>query len=1020
MADINKIKIGAVDPDSIMFNKFDVSMANTAITFGSIIPKDNSSAAIQEVSQSVWQINDGWEVEIISPKKIAIKKFKIDTWGIRQMIPNPHTNYNKLRVHVTGLNYVHQNVICHTAGSTTADGFTKAYGGTAGYDVYWYPGHYTSGNSMQGMVIQFGCGYKANDNERYDSLQIGKHPWDVGTKVGIEDGIIEGTWGDTDYKAITIGLYGGVQNAKSWHDETGDAYKQYDISDNPIYIDLNVDDVTKDIDVTSVECWDAYVGNNKSYHKDKTIDNCWKKYGLVVPFGWHLYKDNFIIYTQESNNYSIEWKTPLRAYINKCSNLRIKTNDIIINDNYYKINFKAFKIKITNKNNNTKIIFKRVFVNITTNENISIPLNNGINEIPVFNKIINRNDNTQIIDISEFNLIISSTGEFSPVTIDIIPIFEDTDRISVNTNIWNSILPNMFVPEVTDYLSNMNKITWNNSFSNTALANSVKDWYKNNATNSNFKAGSIFRNSKKLTDITILLPNEGYLYGEDNFNNSELETITIKQGGDKSHFTSPQRLFRSATKLKNINIVWSNNDNNLNYLCGATSVVDWMGATSLTTYHERLIHWNQNRSNVITETILCTLFQYAFNWADKLITIPSYPSNVEEDNTIVPAKNVMYAFNECRSLKTVGPIFNMILANPQSAYGLFNNCNVLSSIRIKNLNHGNWNFDGVTRDNMYHGTLKALDAASVKYLFDNLADLTTHNSSVHEDTIDKSFKNWSSNYFNSAETIADWDYTLTNIRQFTCRKRYATKESAPFIVSTTAALNAMVVEVQGLQDGDSVIFGEDGNVEPIVTWTTNGNQNITKAANTNMGFKLISSNTDSRSNVTITIYNGLDYTNPNVSSANLYCPKEWGEFPEFDFTKMTNEYLVSQVSNKITFNVRKNTSAFDAVCWIEPSPNLSITIKVEGLIAGDTLGIGQGNYNDIKYKITTNGSYKIEFSYGSRWGFKLWNDSNTDDKTVVSVSVDNTSTKVTADMINAANAKGWKIFINNIEQNNNV
>ena len=135
---------------------------------------------------------------------------------------------------------------------------------------------------------------------------------------------------------------------------------------------------------------------------------------------------------------------------------------------------------------------------------------------------------------------------------------------------------------------------------------------------------------------------------------------------------------------------------------------------------------------------------------------------------------------------------------------------------------------------------------------------------------------------------------------------------------------------------------------------------------------------------------------------------------------MTNEYLLSQESNKITFNERKNTSAFDAVCWIEPSPNLSITIKIEGLIAGDTLGIGQGNYNDIKYKITTNGSYKIEFNSGDRWGIKLWNDSNTNDKSVVSVSVDNTPTKVTADMISAANAKGWKIFINNIEQNNNV
>ena len=1018
MADINKIKIGAVDPDSIMFNKFDASEANTAITFGSIIPKDNSSAATQEVSQSVWQINDGWEVEIISPKKIAIKKFKIDTWGIRQMIPNPHTNYNKLRVRVTGLSRVHNEVICHTAGSTTPDGFTKAYGGTAGYDAYWYPGHYTSGNSMKGMVIQFGCGYTANDNERYDSLQIGKHPWDVNTKVGIDDGIIEGTQGDTDYKAITIGLYGGVQNAKSWHDETGDAYKQYDISDNPIYIDLNVDDVTKDIDVTSVECWDAYIGNDKSYHKDKTIDNCWKKYGLAVPFGWHLYKDNIKIEEQSSNNYNIEWKTPFRLYINKSSKLKIKTDTIVANSNYYTVNFKAIKLKVTGKNNNHIIYFSRIFDNVIGNESISKTLVNGVNEIELTNKTVNRKDNTKPIYISEFNIQANGIDEFSPVTIDIIPVFEESDRISINTSIWNSILPNMFVPEVTDYLSNMDKITWNNSFSNTALANTVKNWYKNNATNSNFKAGSLFKDSKKLTDITILLPNEGYLYGENNFMGSDLKTITIKQGGDKSHITSPQRLFRNGYKLTDINIIWYDSNNISNYLCGANSVIELITNTLLTTYSERLINWSQNRSHILDETIQCTLFQYAFNTATKLITIPSYPSSIEEDNTIVPARNVEYAFNECQSLKTVGPIFNMILVNPKTANKLFNNCNVLSSIRIKNLNHGNWNFDGVTRDNMYHGTLKALDAASVKYLFDNLADLTTHNSSVHEDTIDKSFKNWSSDYFNQRELTADWDYTLDTITQFACRKRYSSTSSAPFIVYTNQSFESMNIIIEGLKEGNLVTFGSSG-AEPDYSFNKDGKYTIKKVNTENKGFKLISTNTN-KDIVNIRIENGLDYTNPNVSSANLYCPKEWGEVSEFDFTQLKNDYLLSQTSNKITFNKRNNTSSNDAAGWMILISNIDITVKVEGLINGDILGIGDGTYEGINYKITTDGFYKIKLSSRQTFGFKLWNNSNTNDKTVVSVSVDNTSAKVTTDMVNAANTKGWKIFINGIEQNDNV
>lgn len=1014
MSNINNIKVGSTNPDSILFNKYKIELANKELSFGSIIPRDNSLEAINSVSNSIWQVNDGWEVEIINSKKLAIKKFKIDTWGIRQMIPNPHTNYNKLRVRVTGLSRVHQYVICHTAESTAPDGFTKAYGGTAGYDVYWYPGHYTSGNSMQGMVIQFGCGYKANDNERADSLQIGKHPWDVGTKVGIEDGIIEGTWGDTDYKAITIGLYGGVQNAKSWHDETGDAYKQYDISDNPIYIDLNVDDVTKDIDVTSVECWDAYVGNDKSYHKDKTIDNCWKKYGIAVPFGWNLYKDNIKIEEQSSNNYNIEWKTPFRVYINKSSKLKIKTDTIVANSNYYTVNFKAVKLKVTGKNNNHTIYFSRIFDNVIGNESISKTLVNGINEIELTNKTVNRKDNTKPIYISEFNIQANDIDEFSPVTIDIIPVFEESDRISINTNIWNSILLNMFVPEVTDYLSNMNKITWNNSFSNTALANTVKNWYKNNATNSNFKAGSLFKDSKKLTDITILLPNEGWLYGQDNFNNSDLETITIKQGGDKSHITSPQKLFRNATKLKTVNIILFDNNNTSNYICGANSVSDWMGAVSLITYPEKFINWNQNRSHILDETIQCTLFHYAFNWAKKLVTIPSYPSDVEEDNTIVPARYAAYGFNECQSLKTVGPIFNIILVNPNQAISLFHNCNVLSSIRIKNLNHGNWNFDGVTRDNMYHGTLKALDAASVKYLFDNLADLTTHNSAVHENTIDKSFKNWSSDYFNQRELTADWDYTLDTITQFACRKRHSSTSSAPFIVYTNQSFESMNIIIEGLKKGDFVTFGSSG-AESDYSFNKDGKYTIKKVNTENKGFKLISTNTN-KDIVNIRIENGLDYTNPNVSSANLYCPKEWGASFEFDFTILTAEGAILSI-DKVILPKRQTSEKSNALAYTVNSPiDVSITLTITGLISGDTLGIGTSTITKIKYKITTDGTYEIKFNKGDVWGFKLWNDIDTSNTSAVEVKYKSVPSKITSDMINAANAKGWKVFINDVEK----
>ena len=34
-------------------------------------------------------------------------------------------------------------------------------------------------------------------------------------------------------------------------------------------------------DVSTQECWDAYAGSEQVYHKDKTVENCWKKYGLL-------------------------------------------------------------------------------------------------------------------------------------------------------------------------------------------------------------------------------------------------------------------------------------------------------------------------------------------------------------------------------------------------------------------------------------------------------------------------------------------------------------------------------------------------------------------------------------------------------------------------------------------------------------------------------------------------------------------------------------------------------------------
>lgn len=678
-------------------------------------------------------------------------------------------------------------------------------------------------------------------------------------------------YGDTENtNAVTIEL---INN--EYLDEDG----YVDISDNPITISL-LNEVG--IDPSSTECWSAYCGSTQVYHKDKTIENCWKKYNMMFPVNWEIHRNTL------GANENIDWITPLKFRVKRVptGGITLSTSASTLYGAYASISYPSFQVRILGMPSGVTAKVERLFTNITTSENVSVNLENGTNTIEAFSKTVYRQDSSSDITATQAKLTISSdSGSDTRFIVEIIPVYTDGGRRSLNTTYWSNILANLKVPEVTDITDEvMQTTTWNMTPNNESLWNTIKTWYENNTyTGDNFQSGSIFNNSGGLTEITIRIPNDAYQYGEDNFANSDIETINFIQEGTSSHFSAPQRLLKSAFKLKNINITWADPDNPT-YICGANTIADGMSC-GLETYPERFINWAINRSNVLSNTIPCTLFQYAFNYAGSLVTIPSYPGT-ENENTIVPASYTERSFYGCSSLTTVGPILNMILVQPTSASNMFHNCTSLASIKIKNLNHGNWSFDAETRDGVYIGTLKALDAESVQYMFSNLADLTTYDPIKHEDTIDKSFKNWSSNYFNASASTPNWDYNLTNIRQFTCKKRYATQESAPFIVATTAALDSMVVKVQGLQDGDSVIFGESGSTEPIVTWSEDGNQNVTKVSGTNMGFKLISSNTDDRSTVTITIYNGLDYTNPRVSSANLYCPEEWTD-------KVTSEMITA-------------------------------------------------------------------------------------------------------------------------------
>lgn len=288
MAEVKNIKLGNTTPDAIMLDSF-------------------SGVADFSLLEGVWEINTGWEVEFIGSRYIKIKKFKTDTWGIRRVI-NPKTaelnQSQSYQIKVTGLEAVN-NIVK----------FNKAYCGDSGYDTDWRAGKYLSGRYIQGLGIQGG----RHNNTNGSGLQMAMHPWDIGYVTNIEDGYIAGSNFDGSFYALTIGLYGGIQDSSSV-----DYEKIWNIENNPITIDIKANHINP----ASKECWKVLSNNNIIYNKSKTLDNCWIKYNIanykyIIDQGVTVLSiDNSSLYTKNSNYLppldsldslpdNIAWNTPI-------------------------------------------------------------------------------------------------------------------------------------------------------------------------------------------------------------------------------------------------------------------------------------------------------------------------------------------------------------------------------------------------------------------------------------------------------------------------------------------------------------------------------------------------------------------------------------------------------------------------------------------------------------------------------------------------------------------------------------
>lgn len=674
-----------------------------------------------------------------------------------------------------------------------------------------------------------------------------------------------GSWGFGFYVAGTGTSEVTLEFVNDLTDENG----LIDCSEYPIILELFN---TNGIDLTSVECWDAYLGEEHIYHRDKTFENCLIKYGIALPNGFAITNISL------SSNANIRKDGVLRFIINKntTGNIEISTPNVGGNTDTLNINLREFKIRLLNLPEGAAATFRIPVTNsINSEDTYSKELANGDNIIEAYNKTITRKDSSNQLSYKAGEFIFTGlNGNDKEVIVEIIPIYNDDTIFNINTSNLDSIVQSHYIPEVVDLEEFIPRTKFNMVAQNSGIWDIIKKWYSTNTYSSLFYNGSIFRNSN-LDEITIRIPNHEYEFGEDNFMNSDIKTINFVQTGESSYFSSPQRLLRSATKLETINIEWFNPENPT-YLCGANSVADAFSSLSIKTYPERFINWGI-KSNEDYYGISCTLFRYVFNQSSKLEHIPAFPDT--EESVITIEDTMENSFNNCSSLITIDPTLNMILVQPKKSNNAFYGCALLTSVKIKNLNHGDWSFDNTIRDGIRNGNLPSLNEESIKYLFENLMDLNTHDPKKCIDSVETTFREWDSNYKKDST-----DYYVGFSRAL-CYKRYSSIDSAPFILHTTEALNNVEIEVTGLQEGDSVVFVENNNTLPIQTWDTNCIKSISKSTGTDAGFKLIG-NTELDSEVTISIVNHLDCTNPLVSTANLYCPEQWRD-------KVTSEMIAS-------------------------------------------------------------------------------------------------------------------------------
>ena len=271
---------------------------------------------------------------------------------------------------------------------------------------------------------------------------------------------------------------------------------------------------------------------------------------------------------------------------------------------------------------------------------------------------------------------------------------------------------------------------FNGILNNKEVATKVKEWFAAHTisqifTNNPNRTGGLFYASD--IDGTVTLNIDGSnLSGVAEFADSNIEKVIINTG----FVTSLHEIFYRAGNLREVELE------------NAARSQDISGAFEFCGNLLKLpkINWGDGNCSfnstdasgtvtVVTYKVPCSNAGFAFEYCYRLPEIPQYGATRDAaTNTLTFTNYSPQTFNQCKALTKIGPILDFRYLEPANASLIFGGCTALTDLRLKNLNHGSWRFDEKAINGVVHGNLSALDADSIKYLIDNLSDLTITSS----------------------------------------------------------------------------------------------------------------------------------------------------------------------------------------------------------------------------------------------------------------------------------------------------